>query len=131
MSSASTIGLPFLKTIFEAPIIVSETRFDYILLNNFTIPTGNYLAWIYLEIEGNVDTELGTVLTIINNGAPDVYSFTVNSSLVNIEAGTIAYQNTQVISITTPETISLSGSVFYTDTTNAPTITGTLYFYPI
>jgi hypothetical protein len=128
MSSASTIGLPFFKSTFVAPVITDGTLFNYALSNNFDIPAGNYIAWIYLSIKGDTDTTLGPVITVINNGI-DKYSFTVNPSTVDLNDATIAYQNTQVISINTIQTINLQGQINFDN--NTPAIAGVIYFYPI
>lgn len=128
MSSASTLGLPFFKATFVAPVIITGTLFNYALSNNFNIPSGNYIAWIYLSIKGDTDTTLGPVITLINNGI-DKYSFTVNSSTIDLNDSTIAYQNTQVITIDTPQTINLQGQINFDHTT--PSIAGIIYFYPI
>jgi hypothetical protein len=128
MSSASTIGLPFFKSNFVAPVITNGTLFNYALSNNFNIPVGNYLAWIYLSIRGTTDTTLGPVITLINNG-PEAYSFTLNSSTIDLNGETIAFQNTQVVSITNTEIINLQGQINFDN--NAPTIAGIIYFYPI
>jgi hypothetical protein len=128
MSSASTIGLPFFKSNFVAPVITNGTLFTYALSNNFNIPPGNYLAWIYLSIRGDTDTTLGPVITLINNG-PEVYSFTLNSSTIDLNGDTIAFQNTQVVSITNEEIINLKGQINFDN--NTPSIAGIIYFYPI
>jgi len=128
MSSASTIGLPFFKSNFVAPVITSGTLFNYACSNNFSIPPGNYLTWIYLSIRGTTDTTLGPVITVVNNGTIR-YPFTLNSSTIDLNGDTIAFQNTQVISITTEEIINIQGQVNFDDT--APAIAGTIYFYPI
>jgi hypothetical protein len=128
MSSASTIGLPFFKSNFVAPVITSGTLFNYACSNNFSIPPGNYIAWIYLSIQGNTDTSLGPVITSINNGA-DFYPFTVNSTTLDLNGDTIVFQNTQVITVNTTQIINLKGQVLFDNT--APAIAGIIYFYPI
>jgi hypothetical protein len=128
MSSASTIGIPFFKSNFVAPVITNGTLFNYALSNNFNIPAGNYLAWIYLSIRGDTDTILGPVITAINNG-PNAYSFTLNTSTIDLNGETIAFQNTQVVSITNAEIINLQGQINFDN--NAPSIAGIIYFYPI
>jgi hypothetical protein len=128
MSSASTIGLPFLKSNFVAPAIASGVTYNYALSNNFNIPAGNYIAWIYLSIRGNADTILGPTITVINNGV-DTYPFTSNSSTVNLNGDTIVFQNTQVVSISTDQLILLRGQIDFDN--NAPAVAGVIYFYPI
>jgi len=128
MSSASTVGLPFLKSTFTAPAFTAGADFNYILSNDFIIPVGNYLAWVYLEIQGNIDTDLGPVITLINNGTP--YTFTFNQSGSTINNAGITFQNSQFISITTTQpSLNLVGAVGFTNT--RPTITGTIIFYSI
>ena len=128
MSSASTIGLPFFKSNFVAPVITSGTAFNYALSNNFIIPPGNYIAWIYLSIKGDTDTILGPAITSISNGI-DFYSFTVNPSTINLNDTTIAFQNTQVITIDATQIIDLRGQINFDN--NVPAIAGIIYFYPI
>jgi len=130
MSSASTIALPFYKCNLVAPVITNGTLFNYATTNNFNILPGNYIAWIYLSIRGTTDTVLGPVITLVNNGV-DRYPFTFNSSTIDLNGDTIAFQNTQVISITTEQIINIQGQVSFDTATNAPVIAGTLYLYPV
>ncbi|MDB4352878.1 hypothetical protein OAA60_05565 [Porticoccaceae bacterium] len=128
MSSASTKGLPFFKSDFVSPALTSDTNFYYLLTNDFSIPVGNYLAWIYLSIQGTADTELGPVVTAINN--TDTFPFTVNPTALTLDAGTIVFQNSQLVEITTVQpNLILVGKVSFNNT--APTIAGTIYFYPL
>ena len=129
MSTASTaLGLPFLKSTFTAPAFTSGADFNYILANAFNIPVGNYLTWLYLEIEGNTDTDLGPVITLINNGTS--YTSTFNQSGVALNNSGITFQNSQFISITTAQpNLILRGAIGFGNT--RPTVTGTIIFYPI
>jgi hypothetical protein len=129
MSSASTIGLPFFNSTFISPTTITNgTLFNYGLINNFNIPVGNYLAWIFLAIRGDTDTELGPVITVINNGV-NAYPFTSNTSTVALDGDTLAFQNTQVISITNAGIINLQGQINFNN--NAPGIAGIIYLYPV
>jgi hypothetical protein len=129
MSSASTIGLPFFKSSFISPPVITDgTLFNYTLTNYFNIPAGNYIAWVYLSIRGNTDTALGPVASVINNGST-AYPFTVNPSAIDLNAQSIAFQNTQIVSINTNQQIFLQGQINFDNT--APSIAGTIYFYPI
>jgi hypothetical protein len=129
MSSASTIGLPFFKSSFISPPVITDgTLFNYTLTNYFNIPAGNYIAWVYLTIRGNVDTALGPVISVINNGSI-AYPFTVNPSPIDLNAQTVAYQNTQIVSINTNQPIFLQGQINFENT--APNVVGVIFFYPI
>lgn len=128
MSSASIKGLPFFKSDFVSPPLTSNTNFTYLLTNDFSIPIGNYLAWIYLSIQGNTDTELGPVVTAINNTT--TFPFTINPTSIQLDADTVVFQNTQLIEITVAQpNLILVGKVLFNNT--APSIGGTIYFYPI
>jgi hypothetical protein len=128
MSSASTIGLPFLKSTIVAPTFTSDATFDYLIENNSNIPIGNYLVWTYLYIKGDTDTDLGVVVTALANGP--LYPNTFNPSGLVIDDGSITFQSSQIVIITTDQpNINLQGSVVFNN--NAPTVTGTIFFLPI
>jgi len=128
MSSASTIGLPFLKSSIVAPIFTSGVPFDYLIENNSNIPIGNYLVWTYLFIQGDTDTDLGVVISALANGP--LYPNTFNPSGTLINNGSITFQSSQIVIITTEQpNIILQGSVLFNN--NAPTVSGTIFFLPI
>jgi len=128
MSSASTIALPFLKSNFTAPAFTSGTQFDFILNNDFNIPAGNYIVWTYIRIQGNVDTDLGPVIIGLNNGT--LYPFTFNPAGTLINTNILEFQNSQIVSFSTNQPdIDLIGSIGFLN--NRPTVSGTIFFYPI
>jgi len=128
MSSASTIGLPFLKSDFVAPAFTSGVGFNFIIENDSSIPVGNYLVWTYLYIKGDTDTDLGPIVIILDNGL--LYPATLNSAGTIINDGAITFQTSQIISITTEQpNIILKSSITFSN--NEPTVSGTIYFLPI
>jgi hypothetical protein len=130
MSSASTIGLPFLKSAIVAPTFTSTVPFDFLIENTSSIPVGNYLVWTYLYIQGDVNTALGQVVTNISiNGAP-FRPNTFNAGGIDLNNNSITFQSSQIVivSIEQPQIILQSTIVFFN---NAPTISGTIFFLPI
>jgi hypothetical protein len=128
MSSASTINLPFLKSDFTAPAYTSGVQFDFILDNDFSIPIGNYLVWIYLFIEGDTDTDLGPIQILLDNG-PN-YPNTLNPAGTLINDGSITFQSSQLVSISTEQpNVIFQGSVAFNN--NRPNVSGSISFLPI
>ena len=129
MSSASTIGLPYLSSTFVAPALVSGTPFGFILENDSPIPIGNYLVWTYFDIQGDTDTDLGPIVISLNN-TPTLFPYTLNPGGVVIDNGSVTFQSSQLVIITTEQpNIILGGAVQFAN--NAPTITGSIFFLPI
>jgi hypothetical protein len=128
MSSASTIGLPYLKSAFTAPVFVSGVAFNFILENDNAIPIGNYLVWTYLFIEGDTDTDLGTIVTALDNGILYPNTFNPGGSVINDGSITFQYSQLVIISAEQPN-INLQGALQFNG--NAPTVTGSIFFLPI
>jgi len=128
MSSASTINLPFIKCNMTAPAFASGVPFNLIIENNTTIPIGNYLVWTFLTIEGDTDTDVGPISTLLGNGPEFPNVFNPAGSLIN--GGALAFQNSQIVIITEEEpNIDFRCSLPFAG--NAPTIVGTIFFLPI
>lgn len=135
MSSASTVDLPYSNIItlnFETPLtpIISGTNFGYLFLEDIPIPTGNYLASVYINItqEGG-DTTLGTVTTqLVNGNITNTFPYSSNylgqTSFTDMEGTPFKIQNTQFITINGPITMTLVGNIFFENT--PPTATGVL-----
>jgi hypothetical protein len=130
MSTASTINLPFLKSTFVAPAFASGVNFDYIIENNSNIPIGNYLVWTYLNIKGDTDTDLGPVITVLANVPIAPNTFNISGLIIN--DGSVVFQSSQIAIITTEQpNIFFQGAILFNTATNAPTVTGTIFFLPI
>lgn len=128
MSSASTLNLPYLKSVFVAPDFTAGVGFNYLIENNTTIPIGNYLVWIYLYIKGDTDTDLGAVTTALANDSLYLNTYNAGGSIIN--DGILTFQNSQIVIITTEQsTINLQGSILFNN--NAPTVSGSIFFLPI
>jgi hypothetical protein len=132
MSSASTINLPYNNIIvleIVAPVIVSNTAFNYNIINNREIPSGKYLASVYFEIteEGN-DTELGTITTSFAPNPSILYSvpwtsnYLGSNSFIEMQGINFETQNMQIIEITDTTLIDLTSNILFQNT--APTSTG-------
>jgi len=129
MSSASTIGLPYLKSAFTAPVFDSGVGFNFIFENDNAIPIGNYLVWTYLFIEGDTDTDLGPIVTALAN-TTQLYPNTLNPGGTVIDDGSITFQSSQLAIITQEQAnINVQGSIQFNG--NAPTVTGSIFFLPI
>jgi len=131
MSSASTIALPYFKSNFTTPVFNSTTPFNCILQTNSNIPAGNYLSWLAINVDGNTDTEIGIIISVIANGTTtyqNTYNLTENAIVIGDEL--VVFQNTQFLSFATeqPE-LNLVLNLLYEG--NRPTITGTIILYPI
>ena len=129
MSSASTIGLPYLQSVFVAPAFASGVAFNFLIENNSNIPIGNYLVWTYLFIQGDTDTDLGPIVLALAN-TTTLFPNTLNSGGTLINGGSITFQSSQIASITQEQpNINLQGSVLFNG--NVPTVNGTIFFLPI
>lgn len=140
MSSASTIGLPYTfvtQLTLQTPQagIVSDTNFVFEFLEDIPIISGTYIASLYIEIvEEGADTEIGTVTTHLAN-ATTFNSFPLTSNYLG-ETGVIAMegiplkiQNTQLIIVEGPATMTLVGNIIFENT--PPTATGFLLLKPV
>ncbi|MDB4352879.1 hypothetical protein OAA60_05570 [Porticoccaceae bacterium] len=140
MSSASTVDLPYSNIItlnFETPPvpIVSGTNFTYTFLEYLPIQTGNYIASLYIDFsQGDTDTSIGTIQTQISNNAiansfPFSSNYSGETSFVDMENVPFKIQNTQLITINGPATITIVSNVLFENT--PPTATGTLFLKAI
>lgn len=134
MSSASTVDLPYLNIItlnFETPVLIqSGVNFAYTFLEDVPILSGNYIASLYINVvqEGG-DTGLGTITTqMINGNVTNTFPFSSNyigqTQFIDMEGIDLKIQNTQIITINGPSTVSLIGNIFFENT--PPSATGIL-----
>jgi len=134
MSSASTVGLPYDNIIvlnFETPALIqSGTNFAYTFLENIPIQSGNYIASLYINIvqEGG-DTTLGTITTqILSANITNTFPFSSNyvgeTSFIDMEGIDFKIQNTQLITINGPATMTLVSNILFDNT--PPSATGIL-----
>jgi hypothetical protein len=139
MSTASTVGLPYDKiTIlnFETPVlVVSGVNFAYTFLENIPIPSGNYIASLYIDVvqEGG-DTTLGTITTQLSNGSitnslPFSSNYVGETTFIDMESIPFKIQNTQLITIDGPATMTLVSNILFENT--PPSATGILLLKPI
>jgi hypothetical protein len=139
MSTASTVGLPYDNiTIlnFESPaLIASGVNFAYTFLEDKPILSGNYIASLYIDVlqEGG-DTTLGTITTQLSNGSitnsfPFSSNYVGETTFIDMEGVPFKIQNTQLITIDGPATMTLVSNVFFENT--PPSITGNLLLKPI
>lgn len=140
MSSASTVELPYSNIItlnFETPPIpiTSGTNFTYTFLEYLPIQTGNYIASLYINFtqEGG-NTSIGTIQTqISNNAIANSFPFSSNylgaTQFIDMEDTPLKIQNTQLITINGPATITIVSNVLFDNT--PPTANGVLFLKAI
>ena len=139
MSTASTVGLPYDKiTIlnFETPVLIaSGVNFAYTFLEDIPILSGNYIASLYIDVvqEGG-DTTLGTITTQLTNGSitnslPFSSNYVGETTFIDMEGIAFKIQNTQLITIDGPATMTLVSNILFENT--PPSATGILLLKPI